>query len=82
MEAKIKNVENIDVLYDKGHDVLYISFGEVKEADDSELTANDVVVRYRKGEIIGVTVLEFSKRGPARELEGVTKAQPLLESSP
>jgi len=81
MEAKIKDVEDIDVLYDKSHDVLYISFGKVKEADDSELTGNDVVVRYRKGEIIGVTVLEFSKRATARSLEGVVKTQPLLESS-
>lgn len=81
MDAKIKNVENIDVLYDKDHDVLYISFGGVKEADDSELTGNDVVVRYRKGEIIGVTVLEFSKRALARGLEGVTEVQPLIESS-
>lgn len=81
MEAKIKNVENIDVFYDKSHDVLYIGFGEVKEADDSELTGNDVVVRYRKGEIIGVTVLEFSKRAGAVGLERVTEAQPLLESS-
>ena len=62
MEAKIKNVEDINVFYDGGHDTLYISFGKVKEADDSELTGNDIVVRYRKGKIIGVTVLEFSKR--------------------
>lgn len=73
MEAKIRNVENIDVLYDREHDVLYISFGEAKEADDSRLTGNDVVVRYRKGKIIGVTVLEFSKRAPARGLEGIAK---------
>jgi len=62
MEARIKNVEDIDVFYDRDHDVLYISFGEVQEADNSELTGNDVVVRYRKGEVVGVTVLEFSKR--------------------
>lgn len=73
MVAKIKNVGNIDVLY--------ISFGEVKEADDSELTGNEVVVRYRKSGIIGVTVFEFSKRAPAMDLERVTEAQPLLESS-
>jgi len=64
MEARIKNVEDIDVFYDRDRDVLYISFGGVREADDSELTGNDVVVRYRKGEVVGVTVLEFSKRVP------------------
>ena len=65
MEAKIKDVEDINVFYDESSDTLYISFGKVKEADDSELTSNDVVVRYKKGKIIGVTVLEFSKRTPA-----------------
>jgi len=64
MEARIKNVEDIDVFYDRDYDVLYISFGGVEEADNSELTGNDVVVRYRKGEVVGVTVLEFSKRAP------------------
>ncbi len=70
MEARIKNVEDIDVSYDRDHDVLYISFGGVREADDSELTGNDVVVRYRKGEVIGVTVLEFSKRVSIEAGEG------------
>jgi uncharacterized protein YuzE len=79
MEAKIKNVENIDVLYDESRDVLCISFGEVEEADDSELAGNDVIVRYRKGKIIGVTVLEFSKRTHPKSLEGITEARPLAE---
>lgn len=70
MEAWIKDVEDIDVFYDEGHDVLYISFGEVQEADDSELTGNDVVVRYRNGRIVGVTVLEFSKRAPIKVGKG------------
>ena len=70
MEAVIKNVRDIDIFYDKDHDALYISFGKAQEADDCELTDNDVVVRYRKGRIIGVTVLEFSKRPPARIWEG------------
>jgi len=70
MEARIKNVEDIDVFYDRDHDVLYISFGGVREADDSELTGNDVVVRYRKGEVVGVTLLEFSKRVSIEAEEG------------
>jgi len=69
MEAIIKNVNDIDVFYDKDRDVLYISFGKVREADDSELTSDDLVVRYRKGKIIGVTVLEFSKRISSKKLE-------------
>ncbi len=73
MEAIIKDVANIDVSYDRDQDVLYISFGNVQEADDSELTDNDVVVRYRKGRIIGVTVLGFSKRHPAKKFAGTAK---------
>ena len=69
MEAIIKDVENIDVFYDEDHDVLYISFGEVKEADDTEMTSDDVIVRFRKGEIIGVTLLGFSKRRRPREVK-------------
>ena len=73
MEAVIKNVRDIDIFCDKEHDALYISFGKSQEADYSELTDNDVVVRYRKSRIIGVTVLEFSKRPPARIWEGPAK---------
>jgi len=62
VEAIVKNVEDIDVFYDRGCDVLYISFGKVREADNSELTSDDLIVRYRNGKIIGITVLEFSKR--------------------
>ena len=70
MEAVIKDARDIDIFCDRDHDALYISFGKVQEADDSELTDNDVVVRYRKGRIIGITVLEFSKRPPAKIWEG------------
>lgn len=49
--------------YDKEADVLYINFRKPSHADDSEITDDDVIVRYEKGEIIGVTVLNASKRG-------------------
>ena len=62
MEAITKDGKH-NVFYDEDRDVLYISFGEVKEADDTEMTSDDIVVRFRKGEIIGVTLLGFSKRG-------------------
>jgi len=70
MEAMIKNVEDINILYDQGHDVLYINFGKVREADDSELTGDDLVVRYYRRKIIGITVLDFSKRSPKKASEG------------
>ena len=48
--------------YDKEADVLYVNFKKPSHADDSELTADDIIIRYEKGEIIGVTVLNASKR--------------------
>ena len=49
--------------FDKEADVLYINF-ERGEATDSDLTDDDIVLRYRGEEIIGVTVLNASTRVP------------------
>ena len=54
--------ERIDVEYDRRGDALYIAFSPDTVADDSELTDNDVLIRYRKNEIIGLTILHFSQR--------------------
>ncbi|MCK4358378.1 MAG: DUF2283 domain-containing protein [Candidatus Cloacimonetes bacterium] len=48
--------------YDKGADVLYINFKKPSHADDSELTDDDIIVRYEKGKIIGITILNASSR--------------------
>lgn len=50
------------VSYDKKADVLYINFKKPSHADDSQLTDDDIIVRYEKGEVVGVTVLNASKR--------------------
>jgi len=42
--------------------VLYINFEKPSHADDSELTDDDLIIRYEKGEIIGITVLNANKR--------------------
>ena len=39
--------------YDKEADVLYINFKKPSHAEDSELTDDDIIIRYEKGEIIG-----------------------------
>jgi len=62
MGVAIENIDRLDVAYDKQRDVLYISFGEPKEADESKLIENDIVVRYRCGKVIGFTIIGFSKR--------------------
>lgn len=48
--------------YDEEADVLYLNFKRPSHADDSELTDDDLIVRYEKGEVIGITVLHASKR--------------------
>ena len=48
--------------YDDLADVLYIKFKKPSHADDSDLTDDDIIVRYEKGEIVGITFLNASKR--------------------
>ena len=48
--------------YDAEADVLYINFKKLSHATDSELTENDIIIRYEGAEIIGLTVLHASKR--------------------
>lgn len=48
--------------YDDNADVLYINFNQSGVADDSELTADDVIVRYKNGNIIGLTIMNASQR--------------------
>ncbi|HMF55067.1 MAG TPA: DUF2283 domain-containing protein [Pyrinomonadaceae bacterium] len=48
--------------YDDEADVLYINFKKPSNATDSELTDDDVIIRYEDGEIIGLTILHASTR--------------------
>jgi uncharacterized protein YuzE len=43
-------------------DVLYIQLKKPSHADDSEITEGDILIRYEKGEIVGITVPNASKR--------------------
>ena len=48
--------------YDEEGDVLYISFEKPRPATDSELTDDDVILRYDGNDIIGITILHASQR--------------------
>jgi uncharacterized protein YuzE len=48
--------------YDAEADVLYINFRRPSIATDSELTDDDVIVRYDGDDVIGFTVLHASLR--------------------
>ncbi len=48
--------------YDVEADVLYINFKKPSYADDSEMTDDDVIIRYEHGEVVGMTILNASQR--------------------
>ena len=48
--------------YDKEADVLYINFKRPQKATDSEMLDNGVLLRYKNEELVGITILEASKR--------------------
>ena len=50
--------------YDAEADVLYVNFKKPSRADDSELTDDDVIIRYEKGQVIGLTIMNASHRLP------------------
>ena len=48
--------------YDAEADTLYVNFKKPSHATDSEITDDDVIIRYEGEEIVGLTVLHASKR--------------------
>lgn len=48
--------------YDEQADVLYINFKKPSHATDSELTDDDVIIRYEGDIIVGLTVVNASRR--------------------
>lgn len=48
--------------YDADADALYINFKKPSRASDSEMTDDGIIIRYEDKEIIGITILNASKR--------------------
>ena len=48
--------------YDTEADTLYINFKKPSQATDSEITDDDVIIRYENGEVVGLTILHASTR--------------------
>ena len=48
--------------YDAEADTFYINFKKPSQATDTDVTDDDVIVRYEDGEVIGFTILHASKR--------------------
>lgn len=62
MKVIVLKPDKPDVEYDKENDVLYISAGKPSEADDSIEPQEGVVIRIRKGELVGITIIGLQKR--------------------
>jgi uncharacterized protein YuzE len=50
--------------YDAGADTLYVNYKKPSHATDSELTDDDVIVRYEGKDVVGYTILHASQRDP------------------
>jgi len=48
--------------YDQEGDALYISFKRPQRATDSEMLENGILFRCRDDELVGITILDASKR--------------------
>ena len=48
--------------YDAEADTLYVNFKKPSHATDSEMTDDDVIIRFQDDEIIGLTVVRASER--------------------
>jgi len=48
--------------YDQEADTLYVNFRKPSHATDSDVTDDDVIVRYDGDEVIGLTILHASRR--------------------
>lgn len=48
--------------YDSEADVLYLHFKKPNHAEDSEMTEDEIIIRYENKEIVGMTILNASKR--------------------
>jgi len=52
--------------FDEEADVLYVSFERPQGATDTELTDDDILMRYRGEQLVGVTILNVRKRMASR----------------
>lgn len=48
--------------YDNEADALYLHFKKPNHAENSEMTEDEIIIRYEKNEIIGLTILNASQR--------------------
>jgi len=58
----IRDIEKIRIEYDKQSDTLYIHFTDPsEEAEEAILVGDNIVVRIKGDEVLGITVMEFMR---------------------
>jgi uncharacterized protein YuzE len=62
MEKVAISLEKIDLDYDEEADVLYISFGKPRQAQDSVEVEDGIIYRIADNEIVGITITNFKAR--------------------
>ena len=62
MEKAALSLRKVDVGYDEEADVLYLSFGNPQEAEDTVEVEEGVIYRLKGKEVIGITVVGFKNR--------------------
>jgi len=62
MEKVALSLKGINLEHDKEADVLYISFGEPREAKDSIEVEDGGIYRIADNEIVGITITDFKAR--------------------
>ena len=61
-EVKQSPQSTVWLSYDQDADTLYVNYKKPGHATDSDLTDEDVIVRYEGDQVIGLTILHASQR--------------------
>lgn len=64
------------VSYDSKADAMYIYFSKSKKSTRTEEVGDDLLVDYAGRELIGIEVLDVSKKLPKNDLKNVTSIIP------
>ena len=60
--VKSSHAKDLHILYDEAADVMYVNFGPPLPADDTELSDDNILHRFKDGKMIGLTLTNFSSR--------------------
>lgn len=68
------------VTYDPGADAMYIRFSSAKRSSRAEEVGEDIIVDYVGKELVGIEILNVSKKLPKKELDKASFTLPVYRS--